>query len=460
MTSKAGISSNAPLQEQNSAAADIAIILPTDSLACNFDFGIPVIHSSTADKAHVILSDDKPYMGHEHTHPDAGSASTDTSDDDSMLPDYINRFICADRRKKVEYSQRINNDFQASPEQVVGTSGGKRTVHCSNISREHAAIIPGTHAAIIPGTHMTKQHTVSANIGNSKSEQPEYIANVICADKQNKHLPLQSSQEDHGNSGRSLQICSYAQGTAEGHGALKFSKTTTASNDYQENERRSREQNSYVKNEIQHYRSVSDKKEKGRMSGMKSQAATTSEITSTAVETPELSFEGVTTPKMPSDAVTIFEMASSAVTASAVTSDMATTSEMSIDAGSTSEMDTVAITRSEMAPAMVATSGMSPAAVAMSGITSAVTQVSCPQDLPESTSEKTKSRAIGKSRHSRKGMMKQEGTKERGDPSPFSIIHNGPGIGIDKFKNPASRKDRKWKTVTRRQKWRMDYTKR
>ncbi len=165
--------------------------------------------------------------------------------------------------------------------------------------------------------------------------------------------------------------------------------------------------------------------------------------------------------------------------ASAVTSDTAITSDMTIDtvktsemhfgvgtfertsdAATTSEMACDAATTSEMASATGSTSGMSSAAVTISGMTPAITPVSHPQDLPVGMSKKTEPRVCRKTMHSRKNIAKNEGTKEGCDPSPFSNTQNGFGIGRDTYKTPDSRKDRKWKIDTWRQKWGMDGPKR
>ncbi len=360
-------------------------------------------------------------------HSDVDSASTYASDDDSMLPDYIARFIRADRQRKLEYSQRINIDLQASPEQAVQTPCQMKTMHCSNIR--------GEHGATIPGSQTTTEHTVSDNTRNSKPELPENIAKFLCPDKQND-LPPHSSEADQGNTGRPLQVDSYEQGAAEGNGALKSPQT-------KQNDRRSREQNEYVKIEIQHPGIIDDKK--GRMSGTTSPAIATPEIASGTVTIPEMSSDTVTTPEMPSDEAS--EMVIDAVT-SEIQSDAATPSEMASD-----------VTTSEMASAKVTTSGIPSVTVSMSVMTSAVTRDSCDQDSSIPPREKRESRVVGKTMHSQKHMTnKEERTKKGNDPGSFSNTHNGFGMGKDR--HPAFLKGRKWKIDTWKEKWRFNWSKR
>ena len=267
MASEADVTSVSPRrpQGQNSAAASVYIVLPAERLTCNLDFGIPVLHSATADKAFVISSDDRTYTSSEYPrsttcgieqealnsvfvedekrsmlrhrikhsgknetfrdvapagckqHPAADSSITDTSHGEMILPEYIAKFIRA-RRKEIKDSQCINSGPEASTEHVQ--TSVRQTTQCEN--------------ATISGSCTTNKHTRSTNTRNCDSERPDCITRLIGPTKQKEALPMHPSHaegiSEFGKPGGTLlprQTCCHQEVVHEEDGTPRSLKTTT-----------------------------------------------------------------------------------------------------------------------------------------------------------------------------------------------------------------------------------------
>ena len=175
-------------RRQSNALSGISLILPTEELACNIEFGIPVRRSLTAGEAFVLLSNGKNYPnayplpttcanrteevgavvfepgweseceeGVKHSidvaparskhHPDGDLSFTDTHYNDCMRPEYIAKFIRAARKTESEHFQCRKSGSQASLGHLVQTSHATKITHCSG---EHDTAIPTTSSHIVP----------------------------------------------------------------------------------------------------------------------------------------------------------------------------------------------------------------------------------------------------------------------------------------------------------------------
>ncbi len=233
VSAEAGITSivtKAPPQGQNGVAAGIAILLPTEPLACNLDFGIPVIRSA-ADKARetsndrtassehprytacdnqiheldesgvkcgmhplpemrVKQSSEEPFsddLSARCKHHPGTNPSSDARHGDFALPEYIAKFIRADRQRKCEHCQRMQSGSQESSDHMSQTCHVTKPTDCRHSSRELAATIPDSQRTI--------RHTLSKYTGKGTSELPGNIGKFNCASQQEEDLSSHSPQD-------------------------------------------------------------------------------------------------------------------------------------------------------------------------------------------------------------------------------------------------------------------------
>ncbi len=209
----------------------ISIVLPAESLACNLEFGIPVIRSATADRALVISHNDRIYTRREyplsttcynppkrtdsgitehedkqiHEEEDKFSSDEpfsefsavhidpsprDASKGDSILPEYIAKFIRAAKQNETEHPYCTKSNTQASPEYVLQSSIVTTGAHLSNSSCEH-----GENDASALDSLSIKRNLATYTT-KDEPELAQHIANGICASKRKEHFPLHGSQTD------------------------------------------------------------------------------------------------------------------------------------------------------------------------------------------------------------------------------------------------------------------------